>query len=246
MRSDDAPKQLNAEDRLGRTHRELSNNVARHFAKEWHDYDEQIRISIPFYDQALSTLVSIVEAGGIRPARILDLGVGTGNLAHLLLRTWPEAHLTGIDLVPDFIEIALKRLSAHAERTVLANTDVADFDFAGKYDLVVSSFMFHHLSDELKRTTYRRVLSCLRSGGTFINADYVDSASPLYSRIFYDLRIAFIRQQGGSEADYIEHHKLEVPSPMEVQMSWLREIGFVDLECFWKYLNLAIFGGRTA
>jgi len=218
--------------------------VARHFETEWRDYDKQIRISIPFYDRALATLVSVVESSKVEPKRILDLGVGTGNLANLLLRTWPEAQLTGIDLVADFIHVARTRLSAFADRTTLASIDVADFSFTERYDLIVSSFMFHHLTDEMKRATYERLLSCLSSGGTFINADYVDSASQFYSRVFYDLRIDYIRRQGGSETEYVEHHKLESPAPMEVQLSWLRAIGFVDIECFWKYLNLAVFGGR--
>jgi len=80
----------------------------------------------------------------------------------------------------------------------------------------------------------------------FINADYVDSASPFFSRVFYDLRIRFIRDVGGSEEEYIEHQKLEIPSPMAEQIIWLQEFGFVDVECFWKYLNLAIFGGRKS
>lgn len=37
-----------------------------------------------------------------------------------------------------------------------------------------------------------------------------------------------------------------MPVPMEVQLDWLRELGFSDVECFWKYLNLAIFGGAQA
>lgn len=170
--------------------------------------------------------------------------MGTGNLASLLLRTWPKAHLTGIDLVQDFVDIAGKRLAEFVDRTALARSDVADFDFTGEYDLVVSSFMFHHLTHATKRATYRRVLSCLRSEGVFINADHVDSASPFYSRVFYDLRIDFLRRQGGSESEYVEHQKLEIPAPMEVQLSWLSETGFVDTECLWKYLNLAIFCGR--
>jgi tRNA (cmo5U34)-methyltransferase len=223
-----------------------SEGVARHFETEWHDYDQQIRVSIPYYDQAFSAIVDVVEASDIKPRRILDLGVGTGNLADLLLKTWPQAHLTGIDLVQDFIDIAQKRLSKHGERSTLVRIDVADFDFAGEYDLVVSSFMVHHLTDEVKRITYGRGLSCLRSQGTLINADYVDSASPFYSRVFYDLRLQSIQEQGGSTAAYIEHQRFEIPTPMELQLNWLQDIGFIDIECFWKYLNLAIFGGRKA
>ena len=36
---------------------EHSENVARHFAKDWQAYDQQIRQVIPHYDQALTTMV---------------------------------------------------------------------------------------------------------------------------------------------------------------------------------------------
>ena len=30
---------------------------------------------------------------------------------------------------------------------------------------------------------------------------------------------------------------------VEEQCRWLHEIGFQDVDCFWKYFELAIFGG---
>jgi len=33
-------------------------------------------------------------------------------------------------------------------------------------------------------------------------------------------------------------------APLEDQCRWLREIGFSDVDCFWEYFELAIFGGR--
>ncbi len=46
------------------------------------------------------------------------------------------------------------------------------------------------------------------------------------------------------EREYIKHRELEIPVPVETQLRWLRETGFTDIECFWKFLNLAMFGGR--
>ncbi len=43
---------------------------------------------------------------------------------------------------------------------------------------------------------------------------------------------------------YLEHRKLEIPVPLGTQLEWLSALGFTDVECFWKYLNLAIFGDR--
>ena len=33
-------------------------------------------------------------------------------------------------------------------------------------------------------------------------------------------------------------------APVEVQCEWLRECGFEDVDCFFKFFELAVFGGR--
>ncbi len=243
-------KERKTEAHVPRAAKVHSKRVARHFAAQWAKYDEQIRTSIPFYDEALGTLVRVIEASGINPERILDLGVGTGNLAASLLQAFPQAHLTGIDLVQDFLDLARTRLSGHQGRVSLQCMDVADFCFANKYELVVTSFMFHHLKHETKLSVMARVFDSLVPYGCFVNADFVDSASPFYSRVFEILRIDFTAKKRCAKhelvrKEYLEHRKLELPVPMETQLQWLRDIGFVDTECFWKYLNLAILCGRT-
>ena len=225
-----------------------SGRVGDHFRTHWPDYDQQIRASIPFYDASFDLLVDVLVQSGQRPARILDLGVGTGNLAARLLVAFPEANLTGVDLNPEFLRAAEKRLEPHLRQVRLVEADVDQFDFESNYDLVVSAFMFHHVPDDVKQRSYANAFSCLTEGGCFVNADFVDSASQHWSRVFDDLRVAFMRTSGVSEegvkTQYVKHRELEIPLPLEVQLAWLSELGFADTECFWKYLNLAIFGGR--
>jgi tRNA (cmo5U34)-methyltransferase len=230
---------------------ELSAGVAHHFEGQWRNYDDQIRGAIPLYDEALQLLVAVLTRSCATPRRILDLGVGTGNLAGLLLRAFPEAHLTGIDIVPDFLEIAQHRLVEFRDRVDLVDADVASYDFPDGFDVVVTAFVLHHTEDVTKRRIYEQVYSSLNVGGCIANADFVDSASRLFSRVFDELRVAYMRQRGVTEerirVEHFEHRKLERPTPMETQLAWLRGIGFADVECFWKYLNLAIFGGlKTA
>lgn len=230
---------------------ELSTDVARHFEKEWQDYDQQIRRTIPFYDDALELLVAIVARTTTTPRRILDLGVGTGNLAGLLLGAFPDAYLTGIDIVPEFLEIAQRRLARFRDRVELIEADIAGHEFPAGVDIVVTAFVLHHTEDATKQRIYERICSSLTSGGCMVNADFVDSASQTFSRIFDDLRVRYMRESGLSEerigVEYVEHRKLERPLPMETQLEWLRSLGFTEVECFWKYLNLAIFGGlKTA
>ena len=227
---------------------EHSENVARHFAKDWQAYDQQIRQVIPHYDQALTTMVEVIAASCPRPRLILDLGIGTGNLASLLLATFPDARLVGVDILQDFIDQAVRRLEKDGDRMSIICADVADFDFQSDYDIVVSSFMFHHLENTLKRKLFVRIHETLRAGGCFVNLDFVHSGSSFYAQAFDDLRIKAMKAQGVSSdriaTEYVQHRKLEIPVPLDAQLRWLEETGFTDTECFWKYLNLAMFGGR--
>jgi tRNA (cmo5U34)-methyltransferase len=227
---------------------ELSRDVAHHFEEEWRSYDDQIRKAIPFYNEALQLLVAVLAKMSSKPGRILDLGVGTGNLASLLLRAFPDARLIGIDIVQEFVEIAKYRLGDFGDRIELVDADLTSYEFPEDLDVVVTSFVLHHTEDATKRRTYEQIYAALSTGGCMVNADFVNSASPLCSRVFDDLRVAYsMRERGLSEerirAEHFEHRKLERPTPMETQLDWLRTIGFTDVECYWKYLNLATFGG---
>jgi len=225
-----------------------SEQVARHFASDWTEYDAQIRQVIPHYDGALSTLRDLVAATCQRTERILEIGTGTGSLSECLLSSFPKAHLTGIEIVPEFVRCAEKKLAKHASRVELVCMDVVDFSMSATYDVVVTSFVFHHLEDAVKRAMYAKVFDSLRQDGLVVNLDFVDSPSPYFGQVFDELRIRAMEAHGVSQEriqrEYIEHRKLEIPVPLPVQLEWLREVGYVDTECFWKYLNLAMFGGR--
>jgi trans-aconitate methyltransferase len=139
------------------------------------ELQQQIRRTIPFYDDALELLVAVVARTDTTPHRILDLGVGTGNLAGLLLGAFPDAHLTGIDILPDFLEIAQHRLARFRDRVQLIEADIAGYDFPAGVDIVVTSFVLHHTEDVTKGRTYERIYSSLNSAGSMANADFVDS-----------------------------------------------------------------------
>lgn len=50
-----------------------------------------------------------------RPARILEVGCGTGTLTQVLRTRYPQAHLTALDLAPAMIAAAQRRLNGSAE-----------------------------------------------------------------------------------------------------------------------------------
>jgi tRNA (cmo5U34)-methyltransferase len=189
-----------------------------------------------------------LHSAGIRPKRILEIGVGTGNLTRRVLEAFPHALLVGIDVVEEYILHARQKLSDSEDRMTLLVKDVNDFEFNERYDVILTSYVFHHIKNPSQNAIYTTIYQHLNPNGLFINADFVDSSSSYFRSIFDALRMDYMRDQGIDErtiqVDYQDHKKFEIPMPLEKQMAVLSQIGFNDVECFWKYLNLAVFGAK--
>jgi tRNA (cmo5U34)-methyltransferase len=165
--------------------------------------------------------------------RILDLGTGDGRLLAQLGIDRPEMHGVGLDFSELMLAAARQRF-ADDERIKLVKHDLDHpLPALGRFDAVVSSFAIHHLEHERKRSLYGEVFDLLEPRGVFANFEHV--ASPTHR-----LHLAFFAAIGEPLED-------EDPSDclldVESQVVWLRELGFDDVDCYWKWLEMALLVG---
>jgi tRNA (cmo5U34)-methyltransferase len=165
--------------------------------------------------------------------RILDLGTGDGRLLALLRVDRHEMLGVGLDFSELMLEAARKRF-ADDQRTELVQHDLTKpLPVLGRFGAVVSSMAIHHLDHERKRSLYGEVFDLLEPGGVFANFEHVASAT-------HRLHLAFFAAIG----EPLEH---EDPSDrlldVETQLGWLREVGFDDVDCYWKWLEMALLVG---
>jgi ubiquinone/menaquinone biosynthesis C-methylase UbiE len=141
--------------------------------------------------------------------RVLEIGCGTGNLALLVKRMWPQLEVVGLDPDPK----ALARASRKARR---AGFELElDRGFADQlpypdasFDRVLSALMFHHLEADLRVASLREVLRVLRPGGSLHLVDFGGSRHDLHGlarlsrrsqalRDNWDDRIPALMREGG-------------------------------------------------
>jgi len=170
--------------------------------------------------------------------RVLDLGCGDGRLLALVRTLHPHTFGVAADFSPEMVRRATERFCGDLNVEVIHHDldeplpDIASLP-PGGFDAVVSSFAIHHLVDERKRSLFAEVRSLLRSGGVFANLEHVASASPT-------LHDVFLERLGVDPADDDPSNKL---APVETQLGWLRDAGFVEVDCPWKGRELALLVG---
>lgn len=165
--------------------------------------------------------------------RILDLGSGDGRLLRLIKEVWPEARCVATDFSPAMLKLLQERFAADPGVIVL-NHDMRDnLPPLEQFDSVVSSFAIHHLPHKRKRTLYEEIFNLLIPGGVFCNLEHVASATP-------GLHLQFLQRLASVSEEEDPSNKL---LDVETQLTWLRKIGFIDVDCHWKWRELALFTG---
>lgn len=166
--------------------------------------------------------------------RVLDLGSGDGRLLALLRIGRSEFEGVALDYSDTMLDAARRRFAGDGRISVLQHDmNLALLPTLGKFDAIVSSFAIHHCSDRRKCELYREIYDHLSPGGVFCNLEHVASPTPA-------LHKKFLAAIGMSQEQEDRSNKL---LDTETQLRWLREIGFEEVDCYWKWLELALLVG---
>jgi tRNA (cmo5U34)-methyltransferase len=189
------------------------------------------RDEIPYRAQGMAALAEFLPT---RARRVLDLGTGDGVTLALVRELRPGAAGVAVDFSVEMLARARARFAGEADVDVVAHDLAVPLPATwGEFDLVVSSFAIHHLEDTRKRALFGEVFDRLRPGGSFVNLEHVASATP-------ELHADFLAALGIDPAD---DDPSNILAPVGDQLQWLRAVGFGQVDCHWKWRELALLCG---
>jgi tRNA (cmo5U34)-methyltransferase len=195
---------------------------------------------------------------GRRQKTILDIGCGDGIISGEILRVDGSASITLLDGSEDMLDTARERLKDFANTQFIRASfqDVLEKDILTRdFDFIVSALAIHHVAQDEKRSLFRTIYAHLKPDGHFVNIDVILAPNEALEEWYMALWKEWISERkislGIDDHHYLDditrrykENKDNKPDTLKNQMDTLREIGFKDIDCFYKYGIFSMFGGR--
>lgn len=151
-------------------------------------YDRGINlITLGRVNKAYDQLASRIKDGW----NVLDIGCGTGAMA--LRAAQHGAHVVGIDVNPQMLEIASKRLQ---QMGLLSNVELREqgvaelsTELAAQYDAVTSSLVFSELTEDERLYALRQLRRLLKPGGLLLITDETKPSGFFRGLLYWLVRI---------------------------------------------------------
>jgi tRNA (cmo5U34)-methyltransferase len=220
------------------------------------------RTAIPLAQEQIGVMISILKTNPQPIENFMDLGCGDGILAAAILGTFPTSRGVLADFSEPMLEQAREQLKGYSKQLTFLNLDygapawVKTVEQQSPFDAIVSGYSIHHQPDLRKRSIYQDIYSLLKPGGWFVNVEHIATASQLATTLFNDHLIdgyyAIEQRKGGSRtraemADvYLKRPDKDanILLSVEKQCEWLSEIGYEEVDCYFRIYELAVFAGR--
>ena len=200
----------------------------------------------PFYDR-VNRLMTLSRIGAMRGRLVselafrlnlnaLDLCAGTLECSRAVLKRFPCARVTAVDVSGAMLDVGLSKFDANGlSRMSVIRGDALDVELpAGSFDAVLCAWGIRNI--DAREALLRRVRSWLKPGGQFIALDLFRPAGALRRALLHTVGAFTIPLLGMicagdcSAYRYLVRSIGEMPPPSEFEAMLLRN-GFASVRC---------------
>ncbi|PAU85747.1 methyltransferase type 11 [Pseudomonas sp. WN033] len=134
---------------------------------------------------------ALIAQAGLAPGlEVLDLACGTGTLAVWVKRQYPRLSMSAVDADPAILTLARRKADKAGISVDFAQAMSQALPYANsRFDRVLSSLFFHHLSWEVKQRTARELFRIIKPGGQLHVADWGKPENPLMRSLFLFIQL---------------------------------------------------------
>lgn len=212
--------------------------MAQFFNERADGYEEHMRSLVPeLYDAIAGPIPATSE-----PISILDLGCGTGLEFEAVFAKAPNALITGADVSEKMLSRLREKYQARMNQIRLIHGSFEQaLSSKDEYDYVLSVMALHHLLPVPKRKLYRKGWMSLRTGGKYVEGDYVVS-----KREEREFLSGYHKTTEEYQLSPNEVYHIDVPYSIKTQVELLTKAGFKKVRTIWKKRKAAIFVAETS
>lgn len=225
-------------------------------------YLDGIRDGFPLRSTQFEVMLHLIRTAGIEVKKVLDIGAGDGCLSAVVLSEFPGAEAVCVDFSAPMIEAAHARFDGSDNKVSILRADISERSWLvevggyAPFDVIVSSYAIHHLSNKRKQALYDEAFDMLAPGGLFVNIDRVSSLTDWGATAAHRYLVGALRtfhkerktpeifKRVEAVIDAAHSSESDVLAPVEAQCEWLRHAGFADVDCYLKAFEHVLIAGR--
>jgi len=236
------------------------------------DYDILAPVMVPYYGFMQSLMMDYLRIEEANNPVVVDLGAGSGSFLERILQRNSSAQCYYIDLSQAFMKVAKKKLQRYQDRIhyILADLEDGWSDrLPVNADYVFSMSAIHHLENHEKQRLYKCCFDLLNPGGWLVN---IDEMKTIYADAYFN-SLYYWDQYGQAQGkrlhgkylktywkwqDHFRQWKIrnignfgqpkkkgdDIHESFLLQMAWMKEIGFQQVDLFGKIYLWCIIGGK--
>lgn len=202
------------------------------FAARVEGYDEHMLNEVGGCREAYEKMAELIPDG---TENLLDLGCGTGLELAGIFKRFPEISVTGIDLSKAMLE---KLSEKYSDKNInLINADYFSIDLGLRcFDTAISFQTMHHFSHEMKIGLYEKIRDSLKSGGVYIECDYMAETQAEEDH-WYSESVRIRKEMNIPENEF---YHFDTPCTATNQIKMFKAAGYASAEKVFRMENTTI------